>query len=48
MKHAGTLLLAVWLIATGLQDIAHLHFRHDTLILGVLALVAGVLLLFRR
>lgn len=48
MRHAGTLLLAAWLIATGLQGIADLHFRYDDIVLGALALAAGVLLLIRR
>lgn len=47
MRHAGMLLLAVWLIATGLQGVADLHFRYDDIVLGAVALAAGVLLLLR-
>ncbi len=40
-----TILLAIWLIFMGMVQAASLSFQHMTLILGVLAIVAGVLLL---
>lgn len=48
MKNLGMLLLAVWLIATGLRSVIDLRFAYDTVIFGVLAIVAGILLLARR
>lgn len=48
MKNIGMLLLAIWLIATGLRSVIQLSFIYDTVIFGVLAIVAGVLLLARR
>ena len=48
MRHIGVLLLGVWLIVHGLREIIHLSFRYDDLILGGLAIVAGVFLIIRR
>ncbi|HLF23439.1 MAG TPA: hypothetical protein VI565_05900 [Burkholderiales bacterium] len=48
MKNIGFLLLAIWLIGTGLRSIIQLNFAYDNLIFGVLAIVAGVLILLRR
>ncbi len=48
MKHLGLIVLAIWLIATGLQAIIDLHFRYDDEVLGALAVAAGVLVLIRR
>lgn len=48
MKNIGTLLLAIWLIGTGLRAVAHLSFAYDTVIYGALAIAAGVLLIIRR
>jgi hypothetical protein len=42
------ILLAVWLILYGLVTLASLHFTGLPIILGVLALVAGVLLLLGK
>jgi uncharacterized membrane-anchored protein len=44
---AGLIVLAIWLILTGLIAIFNLSFAGMGLIMGVLAIVAGVLLLFR-
>lgn len=44
----GTLLLAVWLILTGLTQLIGLSFYGLWLILGALAIAAGVLLLLGR
>ena len=48
MKNIGLLLLGIWLIATGLRSVVHLSFAYDTLVFGVLAIAAGVLILLRR
>lgn len=48
MKEIGILLLAIWLILQGLQDAIGLSFRNDDVIYGVLAILAGVLLLIKR
>jgi nitrate reductase gamma subunit len=44
----GMLLLAIWLVATGLADLIHLNFMFMGTILGALAIAAGVLLLIDR
>lgn len=48
MKNIGMIILAVWLIATGLRSVVNLSFQHDSLVFGILAIVAGVLLIMRR
>lgn len=48
MRNLGTLLLGIWLVATGLRSAVSLSFAYDTLVLGVLAIAAGVLLIVRR
>lgn len=48
MKNLGMLLLAIWLIATGLKSVVALSFVYDRIVFGALAIVAGVLLLMRR
>jgi hypothetical protein len=48
MRNLGTLLLAAWLILWGLKSAAGLNFNYDLLVLGVLAIVAGVFLAIRR
>lgn len=48
MKNLGTILLAIWLILTGLRGVISLSFHYDHLVLGGLAIAAGVLLVFRR
>ena len=48
MKNMGMMLLAVWLIATGLKGIIHLSFQYDSLIFGAIAIIAGVLIILRR
>ena len=44
----GTLLLAIWLIATGLLPLIKVSFPHSTTVLNVLAVAAGVLILLGR
>jgi len=43
----GTILLSIWLIATGLIPLLDLSFAAADIVLAVLAIAAGVLLLFR-
>ena len=47
-KNLGMLLLAVWLILTGLLTLIHLSFAGLGLIMAILAIVAGALLLIGR
>lgn len=47
-QNLGMLLLAVWLIVTGLLQVVKLPIPDVTLILGLLAIVAGVLILLQR
>jgi hypothetical protein len=48
-RKIGTLLIAAWLIAWGLpRVITQLHFENYSVLLGVLAIAAGVCLLLDR
>lgn len=47
-KNLGMLLLAVWLILTGLIAVLNFSFAGLPLIMGLLAIVAGVLILLQR
>jgi len=48
-RSIGILLLAFWLIVTGIQMIfPALHFTGDNVILGLAAIAAGVLILVGR
>lgn len=40
--------LGIWLVLTGLTQLADLSFKYDHIVHGVLALVAGVLVLVRK
>jgi len=44
----GILLLAIWLIATGVLPLTKKGFPHSATVLNVLAVVAGVLILLGR
>ena len=48
MKNLGLIVLAIWLILTGLKSVIGLSFHYDHLVFGGLAIAAGVLLIFRR
>lgn len=48
MKNIGMIVLAVWLIATGLRGVINLQFHNDALVFGIIAIIAGVLILMRR
>jgi hypothetical protein len=44
----GMLLLAIWLIATGLLPLTKKRLPHTETVMNVLAVVAGVLILLGR
>jgi len=44
-KNTGMLLLAVWLIITGLAPLLHLSFSGFDTVMAILAVAAGVFLL---
>lgn len=51
MKHpggTGIALLGVWLVLFGLSMVIHLSFEGFSLLQGILALVAGILILIGR
>jgi hypothetical protein len=47
-KNLGMLLLAIWLILSGLIALLGLSFDGLSVLMGLLALVAGLLILFGR
>ena len=47
-KNVGILLLAIWLILTGIIPLLHLGFAGLGLVMSILAIVAGILLLVGR
>jgi hypothetical protein len=47
-KNLGMLLLAIWLIATGVLGLVQITFPYAGSVLAVLALAAGILLLLGR
>jgi uncharacterized membrane protein HdeD (DUF308 family) len=47
-RNLGMLLLAIWLILTGLIALFNLSFQGSGTLLGVLALAAGILVLIGR
>ena len=48
MKNIGLLLLGVWLLLHGLISIINLHFSGLPVLMGVLAVVAGIMLIIRH
>jgi uncharacterized membrane protein HdeD (DUF308 family) len=48
VKSWGMVLLAIWLILTGLIELLRISFTGSAIILGLLALAAGILLLINR
>jgi hypothetical protein len=44
----GLILLAIWLILTGLIAVIGFHFPSEGIILGLIALAAGILILIGR
>jgi hypothetical protein len=47
-KNLGIILLAIWLVLTGLASLIDLRFAGFPIILGLLAIAAGLLILFQR
>ncbi|MDE2257318.1 MAG: hypothetical protein KGK05_06100 [Xanthomonadaceae bacterium] len=47
-KNLGLLLLAFWLILTGLAPLMHLSFSGLGMLMNLLAIAAGILLLIGR
>lgn len=47
-RRLGMLLLAIWLILTGLASLFNVSFSGMGIIVGILALAAGILLLLDR
>jgi hypothetical protein len=47
-KNLGMLLLAIWLILTGLIELLKFSFSGLPMIMAILALAAGILILLRR
>lgn len=48
MKNLGTMLAGLWFVFTGLVQLFGLSFRGMGVVMGALALVAGILLMVRR
>ncbi len=44
----GMLVLAIWLILTGLLPLLHISFSNSGTVMSILAVVAGIMLLLRR
>ena len=47
-KDLGLLLLAVWLILNGLLAVFNISLPQQGIIMGILALAAGILILIKR
>ena len=47
-KNLGMLLLAIWLILAGLNQLLHLSFVGLNIVMGILAIAAGVLIAIGR
>ena len=40
--------LGAWLVLSGLDSLINLNFQYEKMVLGVLALVSGVLVIIRK
>ena len=40
--------LGAWFVLTGLNSLISLNFKYESMVMGVLALVAGVLVIIRK
>lgn len=40
--------LGAWLVLTGLNSVISLNFQYEKMVMGVLALIAGVLVILRK
>lgn len=43
-----TYFLGAWLILTGLNSLIKLNFQYETIVMGALAFIAGILVLLRK
>lgn len=48
MHNLGMLLLAIYLIIVGIKMVVPFSFPYDSVVLGVLAIVAGVLIILKK
>jgi len=48
LDNLGMLLLSIWLILTGLIVLTNFHFEGLPVVMGLLAIAAGILILFGR
>ena len=40
--------LGAWLVLSGLNSVISLNFKYESMVMGVLALIAGVLVIIRK
>jgi len=40
--------LGAWLVLTGLNSVIKLNFQYESMVMGVLALIAGVLVILQK
>lgn len=40
--------LGVWLVLSGLNSLINLNFKYETIVMGLLAFIAGVLVILRK
>ena len=40
--------LGTWLVLSGLSAVINLNYKYESMVMGVLALIAGVLVILRR
>ena len=40
--------LGAWLVLSGLSSVISLNYKYESMVMGVLALVAGVLVILRK
>lgn len=40
--------LGTWLILTGLDSVVSLSFQYEKIVMGVIALIAGILVIIRK
>lgn len=48
LKNLGMILLGIWLILTGLMQVFNISIPAIDIIMAILAIAAGVLILFKR
>ena len=40
--------LGTWLVLSGLNSVINLNFKYESIVMGVLALIAGTLVILRK